>query len=46
MRGSAAGRPQWRWLAIIAANPRGAIHGTIVASAVGVVIIILEVLLH
>jgi hypothetical protein len=35
MRGSAtAGTPQWRGLAIIAANPRGAIYGTIVASAV------------
>jgi hypothetical protein len=35
MRGSAtAGTPQWRRLAIIAANPRGAIYGTIVASAV------------
>jgi hypothetical protein len=35
MRGSAtAGTPQWRRLAIIAANPRGAVYGTIVASAV------------
>jgi hypothetical protein len=35
MRGSAtAGTPQWRRLAIVAANPRGAIYGTIVASAV------------
>lgn len=29
-----AGPPQWRWLAILAANPRGAIYGTIVATAV------------
>jgi hypothetical protein len=35
MRGSAAaGTPQWRRLGIVAANPRGAIYGTIVASAV------------
>jgi hypothetical protein len=35
MRGSAtAGTPQWRRLAILAANPRGAIYGTIVATAV------------
>ena len=35
MRGSAnAGTPRSRWLAIIAANPRGAIYGTIVATAV------------
>lgn len=35
MPGSAtAGPPQWRWLAILAANPRGAIYGTIVATAV------------
>jgi hypothetical protein len=34
MRGSAtAGTPQWRRLAIIAANPRGAVYGTIVATA-------------
>jgi hypothetical protein len=31
---TAAGTPQWRKLALIAANPRGAIYGTIVASAV------------
>jgi hypothetical protein len=36
MRGSAtaAGTPWKRWLAIIAANPRGAVYGTIVATAV------------
>jgi hypothetical protein len=35
MRGSAtAGTPQWHRLSIITANPRGAIYGTIVASAV------------
>jgi hypothetical protein len=34
MRGSAtAGTPRSRWLAIIAANPRGAVYGTIVATA-------------
>lgn len=34
MRGSATGAPRSRWLAIIAANPRGAVYGTIVATAV------------
>ena len=35
MRGwSATAGPPWRRLAIVAANPRGAIYGTIVASAV------------
>jgi hypothetical protein len=34
MRGSATGVPRSRWLAIIAANPRGAVSGTIVATAV------------
>ena len=29
-----AGRPRWRGPAIVAANPRGAIYGTIVATAV------------
>ena len=34
MRDSATGAPRSRWLAIIAANPRGAVYGTIVATAV------------
>jgi hypothetical protein len=34
MRGSATGAPRSRWTAIVAANPRGAIYGTIVATAV------------
>jgi hypothetical protein len=35
MEGSAtAGAPRSRWLAVIAANPRGAVYGTIVATAV------------
>jgi hypothetical protein len=32
--GPAAGTPHWRRLAIVAANPRGAVYGTVVACAV------------
>jgi hypothetical protein len=34
MRGSATAGTPWRRLSVVAANPRGAIYGTIVASAV------------